>query len=310
MESKMVMSGAEAIVRGAMESGVRIMSGYPGYPITGIMESAKKAGMEGLHIEWAPNEKVALETVLGASVAGFRGMAVMKQVGGNVAANPLMSGVTWGVRGGVLIVAGDDPGSDGSPVEQDSRCYGFLANIPILEPDSPEEGRQMVRAAFAVSEQFGLPIILRFTKEFIAMKGEVGKGDTVHIREIPTKDMLAAFCRVWTDPAKQHYLRHEKMGPIIAEFSRFNTQEIRGNLGIITSGYSKNMVDSALERLDLRGKVSVLKLGVIPSQSDTLEFFLKSIDQVLVVEFREPIIEQEVRILSKKPVFGLEVGRS
>src|SRR5512139_1239280 len=156
MENRMIMSGTEAVVRGAVESGVRIMSGYPGYPITGIMESAKKAGMEDLHIEWAPNEKVALETVLGTSVAGFRGMAVVKQVGLNVAADALMSAVTWGVRGGVVIVAGDDPGSDGSPVEQDSRCYGYLAIIPVMEPATPEEGRQMVRAAFTVSEKYGL----------------------------------------------------------------------------------------------------------------------------------------------------------
>lgn len=308
MENRVIMSGAEAISMGAMESGVKIISGYPGYPITGIMENAKRAGLEKLSLEWAPNEKVALETVLGTSVAGFRGMAVMKQVGANVAADPLMSAVTWGVRGGVVIIAGDDPDCDGSPVEQDSRCYGSLANIPVLEPSTPEEGRQMVRAAFTVSEQFGLPIILRFTKEFVAMKGEVEKGDISDGHELASKDMLATFCGLWTDPVKQHYLRHEKMGSILAEFSRFNTQEINGNLGIITSGYAKNLVDSALKHLDSRGKVSILKLGVIPSKDETIQFFLNGIDQVLVIEVGEPIIEQQVRILSKKPVFGKMSG--
>ena len=94
MQSTAIMSGAEAIARGAIESGVRIVSGYPGYPITGIVESANKAGVDDLHVEWAPNEKVALETVLGASIAGFRGLAVMKQVGLNVASDPLMAAVT------------------------------------------------------------------------------------------------------------------------------------------------------------------------------------------------------------------------
>ena len=225
MENLTVMSGAEAIVRGAIESGVRIISGYPGYPVTGIMESAKKTGLEDMHIEWAPNEKVALETVLGTSIAGFRGMAVMKQVGLNVAADPLMSAVTWGVQGGVVIIAGDDPGCDASPVEQDSRCYGSLANIPVMEPATPEEGRQMVRAAFAVSEKFGLPIILRFTKEYIAMKGEVQRGDLAQAREMLSKDMLVAFRGAGTEPVKGHYLRHEKMESILADLSRFNTQE-------------------------------------------------------------------------------------
>jgi indolepyruvate ferredoxin oxidoreductase alpha subunit len=104
MRSTILMSGSESIIRGAIESGVRIISGYPGYPITGIMEYAKKVELDDLHVEWAPNEKVTLEAVLGASVAGFRGLAVMKQVGVNVASDPLMSAVTWGIRG---VIIGD-----------------------------------------------------------------------------------------------------------------------------------------------------------------------------------------------------------
>ena len=308
MKNIRLMTGAEAIVRGAIESGVRIISGYPGYPITGIMENAKKAGLDNLHAEWAPNEKVALETVLGASVAGFRGVAVMKQVGLNVAADGLMATMTWGVRGGVVLVVGDDPGCDASPVEQDSRCYGCLANIPVLEPSTPEQGRQMVRTAFTVSEKYGLPILLRFTKEYVAMKGEVEQGEVFPSLELASKDMLATFCGLWTEPVKGHYLRHEKMGSILAELSRFNTQEINGNLGIITSGYASNLVDSALKKLDLQGKVSILRLGVIPSQDGTLQAFLSGVDQVLLVEVGEPLIEQQVRMLSKKPVFGKMTG--
>lgn len=304
MGNTTVMSGSEAIARGAIESGVRIISGYPGYPITGIMESANKAGLDDLHVEWAPNEKVALETVLGTSVAGFRGLAVMKQVGVNVAADPLMSAVTWRVRGGVVIVAGDDPGCDGSPVEQDSRCYGYLANIPVLEPSTPEEGKHMVRAAFAISEKFGLPIILRFTKEYSAMSGEVEKGDISQGHELDSRDMLATFCGVWTDPVKGHYLRHEKMESIIADLSNFNIQEINGSLGIITSGYAANLVDSALKQLDSRGKVSVLRLGVIPAEDRIIESFLNVVNQILLVEVGEPLIEQQVRRLSTKLVLG------
>jgi len=308
MENLTIMSGAEAIVRGAIESGVRIISGYPGYPVTGIMESAKKTGLEDMHIEWAPNEKVALETVLGTSIAGFRGMAVMKQVGLNVAADPLMSAVTWGVQGGVVIIAGDDPGCDASPVEQDSRCYGSLANIPVMEPATPEEGRQMVRAAFTVSEKFGLPIILRFTKEYIAMKGEVQRGDLAQAREMLSKDMLVAFRGAGTEPVKGHYLRHEKMESILADLSRFNTQEGNGGLGIVTGGYAVNLVDSALNQLGAKDKVSVLKLGVIPATERIIEAFLMRVNQILVVEVGEPLIEQQVRGLSTKPIFGKMSG--
>ena len=104
------MTGSEAIVRGAIESGVKIISGYPGYPINGIMQHAREVAKDGLHVEWATNEKVALETVIGASVAGCRGLAVTKQVGMNLTSEPFMSALTWGIGGGVVIVVGDDPG--------------------------------------------------------------------------------------------------------------------------------------------------------------------------------------------------------
>jgi indolepyruvate ferredoxin oxidoreductase alpha subunit len=308
MENRTVMSGGQAIVRGAIESGVRIISGYPGYPITGIVEGAKKTGVEDLYIEWAPNEKVALETVLGTSIAGFRGMAVMKQVGLNVAADPLMAAVSWGVQGGVVIVAGDDPGCEASPVEQDSRCYGSLANIPVLEPSTPEEGRQMVRAAFSVSEKFGLPIILRFTKEYIAMKGEVRRGDISQAREMLSKNMLLPFRGSLADSVKGHYLRHKKIELILADLSQFNTQEGNGGLGIVTGGYAVNFVDSALNQLGVKEKVSVLKLGVIPATEGMIEAFLRRVNQVLVIEVGEPLIEQQVRGLSTKPVFGKMSG--
>ncbi|MFH1293271.1 MAG: indolepyruvate ferredoxin oxidoreductase subunit alpha [Pseudomonadota bacterium] len=307
MENMTVMSGTEAIVRGAIESGVRIMSGYPGYPITGIIENAKKAGLEALHIEWAPNEKVALETVLGTSVVGFRGMAVMKQVGLNVAADPLMSAVTWGVRGGVVIIAGDDPGCDGSPVEQDSRCYGYLANVPVLEPSTPEEGRQMVGAAFAASEKFGLPIILRFTKEYSVMRGAVVKGDISQNHQAGLGS-VGVWAWGWTDPVKGHSLRHEKMEAIVTDLSRFNFKEMNGNLGIITSGYVSNLIDSALKQLDSKARVSALKVGVIPALDKTIEDFVAEVNEILVVEVGEPLIEQQVRRLSSKPVFGKMSG--
>ena len=296
------MTGSEAIVRGAIESGVKIISGYPGYPINGIMQHAREVAKDGLHVEWATNEKVALETVIGASVAGCRGLAVTKQVGMNLTSEPFMSALTWGIGGGVVIVVGDDPGCSGSPVEQDSRCYGYLGNIPVLEPSTPEKGRQMTKAAFVVSEQFGLPLILRITKEYSVMRGEVKKEQESFGNE------LAIDFEVWGDPVKGHSLRHEKIGLIVDELSRFNFQEMRGDLGIISSGYASNLVDSSLKQLNAEEKVSILNLGIIPAPEKILREFMEGVNKTLVVEVGEPLIEQQVRTLSSKPVFGKESG--
>jgi len=230
---------------------------------TSILECAKKVNSRNVHVEWAPNEKVALETVLGASAAGFRGLAVMKQVGVNVAADPIMSAVTWGVRGGVIIVAGDDPGCDGSPVEQDSRCYGVLANVPVLEPSTPEEAQQMITTGFTLSEEFSLPIILRITKEFSAMRGKVIKTPVLKRNKLGTK--LEGWG--WGDPVKGHSLRHEKMERIITKLSQFNSKEINGNLGIITSGCTyhdylmSEVLRSAYLQYALRMSLSIKGFG-------------------------------------------------
>ena len=296
------MTGSEAIVRGAIESGVKIISGYPGYPINGIMHHAGEAATDDLHVEWATNEKVALETVIGASVAGSRGLSVTKQVGMNLISEPFMSALTWGVGGGVVIVAGDDPGCSGSPVEQDSRCYGYLGNIPVLEPNTPETGRQMIKAAFVVSEQFGLPLILRITKEYSLMRGEVKKEQKSSVSSLE-KDF-----EVWGDPVKGHSLRHEKIELIVDKLSRFNFRKMNGDMGIICSGYVSNLVDEALEKLNVKEKVSILNLGVIPALEKILKEFMEGVNKTIVIEVGEPLIEQQVRTLSSKPVFGKRSG--
>ena len=249
----LLMLGSQAIVRGAIEAGVKVISGYPGYPITAIMEYARKGDQGQVYVEWAVNEKVALETVLGTSVTGARGLAVMKQVGLNQAAEPLMSAATWGVRGGTVILVGDDPGCSGSPVEQDSRCYGVLANLPVLEPSTPDEGRQMTRAAFAASEKFGLPVILRITKGFAGLSGQVNEEEIERVGEPFPREIV-----VWGDPVKGHHLRHKSLEPLIAELSRFNFIHMEGRHGIVTSGSVANQVQAAVSELEAEDKVSIL----------------------------------------------------
>ena len=160
--SRVLLSGDEAIARGAFEAGVRFASAYPGTPSTEILEAIVKC--PGVHAQWSPNEKVALEVGLGASLAGARTLVSMKHVGLNVASDPLVTASYVGVRGGLVIVTADDPGMFSSQNEQDNRHYAQLAKIPMLEPSDSQEAKDFTAAAFDLSEQFDTPVLLRITK--------------------------------------------------------------------------------------------------------------------------------------------------
>jgi indolepyruvate ferredoxin oxidoreductase alpha subunit len=158
---KKLLSGNEAIARGAYEYGVKVAAGYPGTPSTEILENLSQ--YEGVYVEWAPNEKVALEVAIGASLTGIRAMATMKHVGLNVAADPLMTVSYTGVEGGLVIVVADDPGMHSSQNEQDSRNYARFAKVPLLEPSDSDEAKRFLGLAFEISEQYDTPVIVRST---------------------------------------------------------------------------------------------------------------------------------------------------
>ncbi|RMG00633.1 MAG: indolepyruvate ferredoxin oxidoreductase subunit alpha, partial [Nitrospirae bacterium] len=166
---KQLLSGNEAIARGAYEAGVRLAAAYPGTPSTEILESLSR--YEGVYAEWSPNEKVALEVALGASMAGGRALASMKHVGLNVAADPLFTAAYTGVRGGLVVVTADDPSMHSSQNEQDNRNYAFSAKLPLLEPSDPEEAREFTKLAFWISEEFDTPVLLRTTTRVSHVKG-------------------------------------------------------------------------------------------------------------------------------------------
>ena len=158
---KKLMIGNEAVAAGALDAGVRLISSYPGTPSTEITEFAAKS--RELHVEWAPNEKVAAETAIGAAIGGARALCAMKHVGLNVAADPLYTAAYTGVRGGMVAVVADDPGMHSSQNEQDSRCHAIGAHLPMLEPSNSQECYDYTRLAFEISERFDVPVLLRLT---------------------------------------------------------------------------------------------------------------------------------------------------
>ena len=175
-KKKVIMLGNEAIARGAYEAGVKVSAAYPGTPSTEISEQIVKY-KDDIYAEWSPNEKVATEVAIGASVSGVRAMACMKHVGLNVAADPLYTVSYMGVNGGLVIIVADDPGLYSSQNEQDTRNYARLANVPILEPSNCQEVKDMVKYAFDLSEQFNIPVIVRTTTRVSHMRGVVEFGD-------------------------------------------------------------------------------------------------------------------------------------
>ena len=180
---KVIMLGNEAIARGAYEAGVKVSSAYPGTPSTEISENLVKY-RDDLYAEWAPNEKVAAETAIGASISGVRAMACMKHVGLNVASDPLYTVSYMGVNGGLLFMVADDPGLYSSQNEQDTRMIARAAGVPVLEPSDSAEAKEFVKIGFELSEQFDRPVIFRITTRLAHSQGLVELKDR---EEIPDK---------------------------------------------------------------------------------------------------------------------------
>ncbi|OYT55117.1 MAG: indolepyruvate ferredoxin oxidoreductase subunit alpha [Candidatus Altiarchaeales archaeon ex4484_2] len=295
MGKKVVLSGNESIARGALESGITLATGYPGTPSTEILEYiAAKAGRD-VHAEWAVNEKVALETAVGASYSGVRALCCMKHVGVNVAADPLVTLAYTGVRGGLVLVAADDPGMHSSQNEQDSRFYAKFAKIPLLEPSDAGEARDMVRDAFILSEKTGLPVMLR-TLTRVSHTSEPVEFSPVKKQKKPKLDvnrrewvMVPAYARV------RHKILNQKQGKLIkySEESGYNNVvKGGGELGVIASGVCFSY---AMEFH--QGDYSVLKIGSYPLGEKLLKNFLEGKKEILVLEEGEPFVEDQVRCL-------------
>ena len=288
-----LLSGDEAIARGAYEAGARVATAYPGTPSTEILEAL--AGYPEVHAQWAPNEKVALEVALGASLAGARAIASMKHVGLNVASDPLITAAYTGVRGGLVVVSADDPGMFSSQNEQDNRHYARLAKLPMFEPSDSEEARQFTIAAFELSERFDTPVLVRITTRIAHAKSILPLGERVEHEP-------SGFAR---DPAKTVMVpgharrRHELLEARMMELERwtegcpFNRVERRDDgVGVIASGVAYQYVREA------RPRASVLKLGVTnPLPAGLIRSFAKSVKRLFVVEELDPYLEGQIRAL-------------
>lgn len=293
---KKFLMGNEAIALGAIHAGVNLVAGYPGTPSTEILETVAKNNDGSIHVEWSVNEKAALEVGAGAAYAGGRVLVTMKQVGLNVASDPLMSLAYVGVKGGMVVVSADDPGPISSQTEQDTRHFGRFSKLPVFDPSTPEEAYLMIQDAFEYSEKYSTPVLFRPTTRVCHGCASVEIADTYekHIPEGFVKDTMR-----WVIFPRTSFLNHqkiEKRNPEMGEeFSsyRFNILKGSGKKGIASHGMNYTYVNEALA--DFNGDVKVLKISTPHPFPEKLALdFLNGLDEVICIEELDPVIEREL----------------
>ena len=287
------MLGNEAIARGAWEAGVKVSSAYPGTPSTEVSENLAK--YEDVYSEWAPNEKVATEVAIGASMAGVRSMTMMKMVGLNVAADPLFTQGYIGVNGGMVYCVADDPGIYSSQNEQDTRMIARAAMVPLVEPSDSEEARTFTKKAYELSEKYDTPIILRTTTRLAHSQGLVNLEDRVDVDDKPYERNIAKNVMMPGNAIKRHVFVEDRLNRMAEDANTLDINKVEMNdtsLGIITSGIPYKYVKEALPN------ASVLKLGLInPLPEKLIKDFAAKVDRLVIVEELEPVIEEQVRAM-------------
>ena len=303
MGKKVIMLGNEAIARGAYEAGVKVSSAYPGTPSTEISEYLVQY-RDDVYEEWAPNEKVATEVAVGASLAGVRSMACMKHVGLNVASDPLYSVSYMGVNGGLVIVVADDPGLYSSQNEQDTRMVARAAQIPVIEPSDSAEAKDFFKVAFELSEKYDRPFIFRTTTRLAHSQGLVELQDRVEPEDKPYVKNIQKNVMM-PGNAKGRHVAIEKLNNELAEAANtlpINKVEMNDtSIGVITSGIPYQYVKEALPN------ASVLKLGMVnPLPRKLIEDFASKVDTLYVIEELDPVIEEQVKSWGIKAI-GKEI---
>lgn len=296
------MLGNAAIAQGAYEAGVKVSAAYPGTPSTEISECIVK--YPEVYAEWSPNEKVAMEVAIGASIAGVRAMASMKLVGVNVAADPLYSISYAGVNGGLVLVAADDPGIYSSQNEQDTRMVARAAMVPVLEPSDSEEARVFTKLAFEYSEKYDTPVIVRTTTRLSHSQGVVHPEERMEISDKPYEKNIEKNVLMPANAKKRHVIVEQRLKQMAEDACHFeiNRTEYRDKkIGVITSGIPYQYVREALPN------ASVLKLGLVhPLPRKLIEEFAAQVETLYIVEELEPVIEEQVRSWGI-PVIGKEI---
>ena len=315
---QMLLLGNEAIARGALEAGVSFATCYPGTPSSEIPENFFNISREtDLYFEYSTNEKVALEVASGAAVSGLRTIVTMKHVGLNVAADPLMTLAYTGIIGGMVIINADDPSLFSSQNEQDNRYYARLSGLPMLEPTNPQEMKDMTVAAFDLSEELKIPVIIRTTTRLAHIRGPVRLGAFRPVQKKAHFDKNPFhFVTVPAVSRNLHKLLLEKYDQAVAKSDSGQYNQIIGDgkWGIVANGASFNYVNDAVADLGIKDKVSILKLELSWPMPQSLALrFLKGVDKVLVVEELEPLNETELKALAQEnhiaiPIQGKGVG--
>ena len=303
MSEKVIMLGNEAIARGAYEAGVKVSAAYPGTPSTEISENLVKY-KDSLYCEWSPNEKVATEVAIGASVAGVRAMSCMKHVGFNVAADPTYTVSYMGVNGGLVIVVADDPGLYSSQNEQDTRMVARAAQLPVIEPSDSSEAKEFIKVAFDLSEKFDRPFVYRTTTRLAHSQGLVELNERKEIEDKPYEKNIRKNVMM-PGNAKLRHVEIEKRNLELAEVANtlpINKVEMNDTkIGVITSGIPYQYVKEALP------EASVLKLGMVnPLPRKLIEEFASKVDTLYVVEELDPVIETQVKSWGIKAI-GKEI---
>jgi len=300
-----ILSGNEAIARGAWEAGVKLAAAYPGTPSTEILEAL--AHYDDVYCEWSPNEKVAMEVGIGASMGGGRALVCMKHVGLNVAADPFFSSSYVGLEAGMVVVSADDPGMHSSQDEQDNRNYAKFARVPLLEPADSAEAREFMISAYELSEQFDTPVLFRTTTRTSHSKSIVALGERT------TAEPLAKARRDWNkylmmpvNAIARHVVVEQRAVDLAdyAETCPFNRVEMGDTrVGIITSGaiygYAREAVPEA----------SFLKLGMTyPLPKKLIADFRSKVDKLYVVEELDPFLEEAIRLMGVEIDGGKELN--
>jgi indolepyruvate ferredoxin oxidoreductase alpha subunit len=307
-----LLLGNEAIVRGAVEAGLQVATCYPGTPSSEVPDTLYRLSPDAKYsFEYSVNEKVALEVAGGATLSGALTLCTMKHVGVNVAADPLMTLCYTGTPGGLLLLSADDPGCHSSQNEQDNRYYARLAGMPVLEPATAQEAKDMTRDGLLLSRKHGAPFMLRTTTRVNHLRGPVefgpvpDPGKPAGFKRNPSQFVpIPAFSR------PMHVALLERLEALRqeAENSPYNTVSGSGSLGIVCSSISRAYVADALAQSGLADRVRVLQLGFSHPLPETMCLdFISAVSRVLVVEELEPILENDLRALAHKNGLDVEI---
>lgn len=297
--SKKLLMGNEAIGLGAIKAGVNVVTGYPGTPSTEVLETIAANNPGDIYVEWSINEKVAMEVAAGAAYAGARALVTMKQVGLNVASDPLMSLSYIGVKGGMVVLVADDPGPFSSQTEQDTRHFARFSNLPVFDPSSPEEAFNMIQSAFEFSEKVGLPVFLRPTTRVCHACG------TLLVNEERQQKKIEGFVKdpKWVIFPSLSYRNHikleemqDKMSDLFSD-SPYNHITGKGSKGIAASGMAYSYVKEVLSSID--EDIKLLKVGnPYPFPKKLAGSFMEGLNEIMVFEELDPVIEESLLELS------------